>query len=79
MTVLYEECEKRMEKHLDIIKLVKDIKYIKLLLKRNILQDTETKFQIHHSGKNVIDLDRLFLATDTECNAKIVVQPLQMG
>ena len=79
MTVLYQECEKRMDKHLDIIKLVKDIKYIKLLLKRNILQDTETKFQIHHSAKNVIDLDKLFDVAESSKTAPVIVQPLSVA
>lgn len=60
LTVLYEECEQRLDKSLNILKLLKDIKYMKLLLKFKINPEIETKFQIHHCAKNVINLDALY-------------------
>lgn len=44
LTVLYQECEERLEKSLDILKLLKDVKYMKLLLKFKINPEIETKF-----------------------------------
>ena len=49
---------KRVTKSLDIVKLLKDIRYLKLLASMHIKPDTETKFRIYHSDKNVIKIDK---------------------
>ena len=53
---IFHEGNKRVNKSLDIVKLTKDIKYLKLLTMITLDPDVETKFQIHHCSKNVIDL-----------------------
>ena len=44
LSVLYENGEQRIDKHLDVIKLIKDLKYIKLLAKFMLKPPIETKF-----------------------------------
>ena len=58
LTDLLREGQSRIDKSLDIVSLIKDIKYLKLLTMFKFDPDIETKFQIHHSRKNVIDLDK---------------------
>lgn len=60
LVTLYEECEKRLNHSLNVIKVLKDIKYMKLLLKFKLDPDVETKFQVYHCSKNVIDLDNIY-------------------
>ena len=40
--------------------MIRDIKFLKMLTKFNIQPDDETKIQIVHCLKNIIDLDELF-------------------
>jgi len=44
LTVLFDEGERRIEKSLDIVKITKDIKYLKMLTTFKIDPDIETKF-----------------------------------
>ena len=53
---IYYDGNKRINKSLDIVKLTKDIKYLKLLTMVKCKPDIKTKFEIHHCGKNIIDL-----------------------
>ena len=59
LTIFYKESEKRLEKSFDIIKILKDIKYLKVLTKVMIPLEYDTKFQIYHNQKNIIDLDKV--------------------
>ena len=45
---------------MDIGKIIKDIKYLKLLTRFKLNPDIETKFQINHCNKNIIDIDKLW-------------------
>ena len=53
---LYRVGENRIEKELNIVKIMKNIKDIKICL-RNSIMDDRTKYEIRHSNKKVIDLD----------------------
>lgn len=53
---LYNQGKLRIEKDLNIIKLVRNIKRLKILMKCSLLTK-DVKFQIAHSVKNCIDLD----------------------
>lgn len=53
---IYNDGNQRINKALDIVKLTKDIKYLKLLTMVKCNPDIKTKFEIHHCGKNIIDL-----------------------
>ena len=58
LNILNEETTERMEKAMDFVKLIKDVKYLKLLSRFKLDNDLQTKFQIYHCNKNVIDLDK---------------------
>ena len=51
---IFTEGNRRVMKSLDIVKLTKDIRYLKLLTMTTIEPDIETKFQIYHCSKNII-------------------------
>ena len=60
---LYEKGEERIEKQLDVIKLIHNLQKIKILMK-NSLMSPEIEHQMLHSEKFLIDLDN----TDSESN-----------
>jgi hypothetical protein len=53
---LLNEGRKRIEKELDIVKIMKSLRDIKLLMK-NSLMTQEIKYQVAHSEKNFIDIE----------------------
>jgi len=53
---LLREGRKRIEKELDIVKIMKSLRDIKLLMK-NSLMTPEIKYQVAHSEKNFIDIE----------------------
>ena len=57
MTKLFHEGKARIDKKLDMVKIINDIQYLKILTKYNIKPSVETQFQIHHCKKSIIDLD----------------------
>lgn len=46
----------QISKELNVLKIIKSLRDLKILIKSKML-DTETKFEIAHSSKNVIDID----------------------
>ena len=48
--------KKRIEKELDILKIMKSIRNVKILMKNSLLSP-DVKFQIAHADKNLIDLE----------------------
>ena len=48
--------KRRIEKELDILKIMKSIRNVKILMKNSLLSP-DVKFQIAHADKNVIDLE----------------------
>ena len=53
---LLREGRKRIEKELDIVKIMKSLRDIKLLMK-NSLMTPDIKYQVVHSEKNFIDIE----------------------
>ena len=53
---LIHEGKKRIEKELDIVKIMKSLRDIKLLMK-NSLMTPDIKYQVAHSEKNFIDIE----------------------
>jgi len=52
---LYHDGTHRLEQELDILKILKSLRNMKILLKNKFL-DEEMQFQIEHNNKNVISL-----------------------
>ena len=48
-----------MDKDFDLLKIIRDIKYLKMLTRFHIKPEDELKIQIVHCLKNMIDLDGL--------------------
>jgi len=46
----------KIKSELNIVKIVKDLRNLKILIK-NSLMDSQMKFQIQHAEENLIDLD----------------------
>lgn len=53
---MYETGQERLEKELNIVKILRSLRFIKILMK-NSLMSPQVKFEIKHSGKNLIVLD----------------------
>lgn len=62
---LYDKGQDRIDTDLDIVKIMKSIRNMKILM-RNSFMDDETKFQITHSRKNLINLDTSSNESDDE-------------
>ena len=55
-TTLYDEGYKRIKKMFNMVKIIKNIKYMKILMK-NSLMSPEVKQSLEHAEKNFINLD----------------------
>ena len=53
---LYEKGQDRIDTELDIVKMMKSLRNMKILM-RNSFMDEEVKYQITHSKKNLINID----------------------
>ena len=56
MNMLYKLGKKRIQKELDISKLVKNLRNLKILVKNSFLNE-KIGFMIYHSRKNILDID----------------------
>jgi hypothetical protein len=56
MNMFYKLGKERMEKELNISKLVKNLRNLKILTKNSFLND-KISFMIYHSRKNTLDID----------------------
>ena len=56
---IYEAGLERLNKDFDLMNIIKDIRYLKMLTKFQFKPDEEMKFQINHCMKNLINLDKL--------------------
>ena len=54
---LYEEGEDKIESELNIVKIMKTLRDMKILLKGTLMNDVGTKFQVKHAAKNILNLD----------------------
>ena len=57
--MIYYEGEKRLEKSLNIVKIINNLKYLKQLTKYEIKPSEEIKRVIFQNSKNTIDLELL--------------------
>ena len=57
--IIYEAGREKVEKDFDFLKIIKDIKYLKMLTRYIMKPQEELKIQIAHCGKNIIDLDKI--------------------
>jgi hypothetical protein len=57
MARLFRRGEELIDKEMDMIKIIKAIRNLKVVLKSRII-DKATMFQIKNSGKNVINIDK---------------------
>ena len=64
MTVLYYEGEQRIDKSLDIVKIINNLKYMKQLIKYEIKPSEDIKKVIYQNSKNTIDMDLLIQSQD---------------
>lgn len=55
---LYDTGTERMDKELDVVKILKRLRNLKILLEEQQILSRQLKFKIKHSGQNVIDLTR---------------------
>ena len=53
---MYSEGEDKLEKEFDIIKIVKDLRNLNILFKKEIQKD-DTQFMIENSRRNLLMLD----------------------
>jgi len=53
---LYEVGQEKLEVEMDIVKIIKNLKFLRILMKQYVA-DEEMQFKIRHDPKNVIDLD----------------------
>lgn len=53
---LYNKCETRLNNELDLVKLIKMLRQLKIVAQHSILDDM-LKYQIEHSDANVIDIE----------------------
>lgn len=56
MNLLYKLGKKRMRSELNISKLVKNLRNLKILIKNSFLND-KISYMIYHSLKNTLDID----------------------
>ena len=52
-----EEGEEKLSNELDIVKILKTLRDMKILLKGTLLSDPGTKFHVKHAPKNILNLD----------------------
>ena len=56
---VYDIGIEKLDKDFDLFKLIKDMKYLKMLTRYKLKPDDYLKVQIAHSLKNMIDLDKV--------------------
>ena len=53
---LYDVGSEKMEKELDIVRLIKQIRYMKILMKHSLMS-SRVRYELTHSDKNLINVD----------------------
>ena len=53
---MYNKSSDKLEKEFNIVKIIKNLKDLRILIKNKFIDDL-TKFQINHNTKNIIDLE----------------------
>ena len=57
LQTLYSEGEDKINRELDIVKILKTLRDIKIFLKSTTMNDKDTKFSVKHAPKNLLNLD----------------------
>jgi hypothetical protein len=55
-----------LSEELDIVKILKSIRDMKILVKGTLMNDEDTKFQVKHAPKNILNLDDTDQSSSTE-------------
>lgn len=56
LTMLFHEGKSRIQKELDIVKIIKTLRYTRILMKNSLLTP-EMRFKIEHAERNFINID----------------------
>ena len=62
---LYDECKDKIENELNLIKLIKTMKLLKIVLRNSLFTET-IEYEAQHSNKCTIDIDGSDEDTDEE-------------
>ena len=54
---MYEEGQDKIDTELDIVKMMKTLRDMKILLKGTLMNDVDTKFSVKHAAKNILNMD----------------------
>ena len=54
---MYQQGEDKIETELDIVKMMKTLRDIKILVKNTWLSDAGTKYAVKHAPRNIINVD----------------------
>ena len=76
MKRLYERGEENLEKEMDIVKIVRNLRNLKIFIKKYIV-DEETLEMIKHSDKNIIHIDSTSEESSSSSSSS-KAQPVQM-
>lgn len=66
---LKQRGSQKINKELNVLKIIKSLRDMKILMKSKML-DKETKFEIAHSRKNIIDIDEPTSSSDFDEDEK---------
>jgi hypothetical protein len=66
---LYINGTEKLEKELDIVKIIKYLKNLRILVKDKFFKDKVELFKIEHDKKNVINLDESIPSSNEDNNA----------
>ena len=67
---LYNKAEMRIENELDVVKIVKHMRELKIIAKNSLL-NAFTKFQIEHANNNVINLESEGSTSQSSCDSDL--------
>ena len=54
---VFKKGQQRIDAELNIVKLMNNLRNIKILLKASLMKDPDIRYQVKHDQKNLIDLD----------------------
>ena len=54
---LYDTCQDKIDAELDVVKIIKNLKKLRIITKNHILNDPAMRHEIEHDEKNLINLD----------------------
>ena len=57
MAKLYDTCQDKIDQELDVVKIIRNLKNLRIVTKQYIINDPFMKLMIEHDKKNYINLD----------------------